>query len=104
MMASYETNILWYAFNLIPLTFLFNWFYLKSRRSIWPVMLFHAGTNVIGSFIPTPQNVLGTWGDGTVLRGIIYWLMAAVLFAATWKYWTWREQTPEDDLDLNPAN
>lgn len=92
MMASYETNILWYAFNLIPLTFLFNWFYQRSRGSVWPVMLFHAGTNVIGSFIPTPLNVLGTWGDGTVLRGIVYWLMAAILIAVTWQDWQ-RKQT-----------
>ena len=87
MMASYETNILWYAFNLIPLTFLFNWFYQKSRASIWPVMLFHAGTNVIGSYIPTPMNVLGIPGDFMIMRGIVYWIMVVVLFAATWKYW-----------------
>ena len=83
LMNHYGTNILWYAFNLIPLTFLFNWFYLKSRGSIWPVMLFHAGTNVISSFIPTPMDVLGTWGDDTVLRGLVYWLMAVVLIIAT---------------------
>ena len=87
MMARYETNMLWYMFNLIPLTYLFNWFFMKSLGSIWPVMLFHAGTNVIGAFIPTPQFVLGGWGDGTVLRGIVYWLMAVVLVLVTWKDW-----------------
>jgi membrane protease YdiL (CAAX protease family) len=87
MMARYQTNMLWYLFNLIPLTFLFNWFYLKSRGSIWPVMLFHAGTNVIGSFFPTPQSVLGAWGDGTVLRGLVYWIMLAVLGLLIWKPW-----------------
>lgn len=87
MMENYQTNIFWYAFNLIPLTFLFNWFYQRSRGSIWPVMLFHAGTNVIGAFMPTPLNVLGGWGDGTVLRGIVYWIMLIVLIAVTWKDW-----------------
>jgi membrane protease YdiL (CAAX protease family) len=87
MMGRYETNMLWYLFNLIPLTYLFNWFYLKSRGSIWPVMLFHAGTNVIGNFIPTPMKVLGNWGDFMVLRGIVYWLILAVLITATWKDW-----------------
>ena len=27
-----------------------------------PVMLLHAGTNVIGSFVPTPADVLGGLG------------------------------------------
>jgi len=104
MMGRYETNMLWYLFNLIPLTFLLNWFYQKSRGSIWPVMLFHAGTNVIDAFIPTPMNVLGTFGYGTVLRGIVYWIMAAVLFAATWKYWIRKDLASEVDLDPYMAN
>ena len=83
LMERYGTNILWYSFNLIPLTFLFNWFYQKSRGSIWPVMLFHAGTNVIERFIPTPMDVLGPWGDFMVLRGLVYWLMLIVLFIAS---------------------
>lgn len=87
LMRGYGTNMLWYAFNLIPLTFLLNWFYEKSRGSIWPVMLFHAGTNVIGRFMPTPENVLAGWGDWTALRGIVYWIMALVLFLLTSKYW-----------------
>jgi membrane protease YdiL (CAAX protease family) len=91
LMGNYETNMLRYMFNLIPLTYLFNWFYLKSRWSIWPVMLFHSGTNVIERFIPTPMDVLGTWGDGTVLRGLVYWIMAAVLIIVTRKEWI-----PED--------
>lgn len=104
LMGNYQTNIFRYAFNLIPLTFLFNWFYLRSRGSVWPVMLFHAGTNVIGSFIPAPMNLSGIWSDFIFLRGIVYWIMAAVLFAATWKYWTGRDQEPEADLDPNPIH
>ena len=88
LMTTYQTNIFWYAFNLIPLTFLFNWFYEQSKGSIWPVMLFHAGTNVISGFIPTPMNVLSPWGDATALRGIVYWIMLIVLFALTWKSWS----------------
>ena len=98
LMNRYETNILWYSFNLIPLTFLFNWFYQKSNGSIWPVMLFHAGTNVIGSYIPTPMNVLGIPGDFMIIRGIVYWIMAAVLFTVTWKYWTKKDQKTKENL------
>lgn len=99
LMTIYGTNIYWYAFNLIPLTFLFNWFYEKSRASIWPVMLFHAGTNVIERFMPAPENVMGVWGGATALRGIVYWIMALVLFAATWKYWIKRDQTKKITIE-----
>ncbi len=92
LLGRYGTNLLWYLFNLVPLTFLFNWFYQKSRGSIWPVLLFHAGTNVIESFMPTPADVLGGWGDGTVLRGIVYWVMVVVLVALTWKEWFVKEK------------
>jgi len=104
LMGSYQTNIFWYAFNLIPLTFLFNWFYQRSRGSVWPVMLFHAGTNVIGSFIPAPMNLAEIWSDFVFLRGVVYWIMAAVLFAATWKYWTKKDLASEADLDPAAAN
>ena len=103
LMGQYQTNIFWYAFNLIPLTFLLNWFYQRSRGSIWPVMLFHAGTNVIGSFIPSPLNLSEIWSDFILLRGIVYWIMAAVLFAATWKFWTRRDLMLKVDLESDLA-
>jgi hypothetical protein len=82
-MSRYETTFGWYLFNLLPLTVLFNWFYLKSRRGIIPVMLFHAGTNVIGSFIPTPDDVLSGFGSFMALRALVYWGMALVIVVAT---------------------
>ncbi len=55
MMSHYNTNLGWYLFNLIPLTFLLNWLYLVSRKSVIPVMLFHASTNVIGRALYQPR-------------------------------------------------
>ena len=104
LMGRYQTNILWYAFNLIPLTYLFNWFYQQSRGSIWPVMLFHAGTNVIESFMPTPLNVLGIEGDSMVLRGIVYWIMLAVLAIFVWKPWAKKETPLWEDQDPSLAS
>lgn len=94
LMADYQTNIFRYAFNLIPLTYLFNWFYQNSRGSIWPVMLFHAGTNVIGSFIPAPVKLPGIWSDLIALRGVVYWVMVMILIAVTWKSWFVKEKIP----------
>jgi membrane protease YdiL (CAAX protease family) len=83
MMARYETTFVLYLYNLIPLTVIFNWFYLVSRGSVVPVMLFHAGTNVVGSFVPTPMVVFGRLGTYMALRGTVYWGMAIVLLIAT---------------------
>jgi len=83
LMSYYDTTFAWYLFNVVPLTFILNWFYLKSHRSVIPVMLLHAGTNVIGSFLPTPMDVLGGLGTYMFLRGLVYWGIAIVLVFAT---------------------
>ena len=83
LLSHYGTTIGWYLFNVIPLTIILNWFYLYSRRSVIPVMLLHASTNVIENFIPTPIVVLGGFGTWTVLRGMVYWLMAIVIVIFT---------------------
>jgi membrane protease YdiL (CAAX protease family) len=83
LMSHYDTTFARYLFNLIPLTFIFNWLYLRSRKSVIPVMLFHAGTNVIGSFLPTPMDVLGGLGTYMVLRGFVYWGIAIALTVVT---------------------
>jgi membrane protease YdiL (CAAX protease family) len=83
LMSRYDTSFGWYLFNILPLTVIFNWFYLSSRKSVIPVMLFHAGTNVIGDFFPTPTDVLDTLDTYMFLRGIVYWVVAVVLLIAT---------------------
>ena len=83
LMDHYDTTIGWYMFNLIPLTFILNWFYLKSRYTVIPVMLLHAGVNVIGSFLPTPMDVLGSLGNYMFLRGSVYWVISIILLIQT---------------------
>ena len=98
LMGYYNTTIGWYLFNVVPLTFIFNWLYLVSRKSVIPVMLFHAGTNVIGSFIPTPMNVLGGTDSYMVIRGAVYWIFTIVILILTkgqlgWKKGSYDVQT-----------
>jgi hypothetical protein len=83
LMGHYNTTFGWYLFNILPLTFILNWFYLRSQGSVLPVMLFHAGTNVIGSFLPTPAGVLGGLGTGMFLRGVVYWGATIVILIGT---------------------
>jgi membrane protease YdiL (CAAX protease family) len=83
LLSQYGTTFGWYLFNLIPLTVVLNWFYLKSRKSVVPVMLLHASTNVIANFVPTPMVVLGGLGTYMFLRGLVYWAMAIVIAILT---------------------
>lgn len=83
LLSHYGTTFGWYLFNLIPLTVILNWFYLKSRGSVIPVMLLHASTNVIENFVPTPMVVLGGLGTWTVLRGTVYWVVTIVIVIFT---------------------
>jgi len=83
MMTAYGTTFGWYLFNVIPLTVIFNWFYLKSRGSVIPVMLLHAGVNAIGNYIPTPMVVLGGFGTEMFLTSSVYWVMAIVIIIFT---------------------
>jgi membrane protease YdiL (CAAX protease family) len=71
LLSSYGATFGWYLSNVIPLTVVFNWFYLKSRGSAIPVMLLHAGVNAIGNFVPTPDEVRGGLGTWTVLREVV---------------------------------
>jgi membrane protease YdiL (CAAX protease family) len=83
LMDEYDTSFGIYLFNLTGLTVIFNWFYMRSRGCVIPVMFFHAGTNVIDRFIPVPGLVLGESGTFMLLRGIIYWSAAIVIIIAT---------------------
>ena len=83
LLSHYGTTFGWFLFNAIPMTVIFNWFYLKSRGSVIPVMLLHAGTNAIGNYIPIPMVVLGGLGTEMFLRGLVYWAMAIVLVILT---------------------
>ena len=83
MLGSYGDEFGWYLFNLIPLTVIFNWLYLKSRWNVLPVMVLHAGVNAIGNYIPAPGVVLGSLGTSTFLRGLVYWVITIVLVIMT---------------------
>jgi membrane protease YdiL (CAAX protease family) len=96
LMDNYDTSFWIYLFNVTGLTFIFNWFYLKSRGCVIPVMFFHAGTNVIDRFIPVPGTVLGGAGTYMLLRGIIYWTAAIVIIVATRGRLGWGERKAEE--------
>lgn len=83
IMGNYGTDFLTYTFNIVGLTVILNWFWFRSRGCVIPVMLAHAGTNVIGRYIPTPDDVLDGAGTFMVLRGIVYWVLALTIIIVT---------------------
>jgi len=83
LLSTYGTTFGWFLFSAIPMTAVFNWFYLRSRGSVIPVMLLHAGTNAIGNYIPTSMVAIAGYGTDMLLRGSVYWVLAIVLVILT---------------------
>ena len=83
LLSIYGDNFGWYLFNVIPLTVVLNWLFLKSHGSVIPVMLLHGAVNNIDNFVPMPMVVLGGFGTSTVLRGMVYWVISIVIVIFT---------------------
>jgi len=57
-----------------------TWLYYKSKKSIIPVMLLHAGTNVVFRYFPMETRIFENINDEfTVIKTIVYWLFAIIL-------------------------
>ncbi len=42
----------WYILNVLAVAIAFTWLYNRSKRSVFLVMLLHAGANAVGIFLP----------------------------------------------------
>jgi len=61
-----------------------TWLYYSSRKSIIPVMLLHAGTNVVFRYFPMETKVLVNVADEfTVIKTICYFFFAIILIVIT---------------------
>ncbi|OFY68594.1 MAG: hypothetical protein A2V64_10980 [Bacteroidetes bacterium RBG_13_43_22] len=70
----------WLLIYCIPLSMILTWLYYRSKRSIIPVMLLHAGTNVVFRYFPMETSVFNNVADEfTVIKTIVYWLLAIIL-------------------------
>ncbi len=79
----YGSNFLWFSFDVIGLSFIMSWLYFNSRWSVWPVMLLHAGTNIISSFTPTSGLIFEIEDSFSLVRGVIYWVLALIIILFT---------------------
>jgi membrane protease YdiL (CAAX protease family) len=61
-----------------------TWLYYRSRKSIIPVMLFHAGSNVVFRYFPLNTQIFESMEDEfTVIKAVVYGLIAIALLIAT---------------------
>jgi membrane protease YdiL (CAAX protease family) len=76
--------LVWLIAYCIPLSLILTWLFYNSRRSIIPVMLLHAGTNVVFQYFPMETDVFSSVGDDfTLIKTVVYWMVAIILLAST---------------------
>ena len=72
--------IVWLIAYCIPLSMIMTWLFYRSRKSVIPVMLFHAGSNVVFQYFPMQTNVFNSVEDEfTVIKTIVYVFFAIIL-------------------------
>ena len=75
-----DQPFVWLLIYCIPLSMILTWLYYKSKRSIIPVMLLHAGTNVVFRFFPMEIKIFDSVSDEfTVIKTIVYWIFAILI-------------------------
>lgn len=79
-----DQPFVWLLIYCIPLSMILTWLFYKSKESIIPVMLLHAGTNVVFNYFPMQTEVFESVSDEfTVIKTIVYWLFALILIVST---------------------
>jgi len=72
-----DQPFIWLLIYAIPLSMILTWLFNKSKHSVIPVMLLHAGTNVVFRYFPMETKVFDSVGDEfTVIKTIVYCLFA----------------------------
>lgn len=75
-----DQPFVWLLIYCIPLSMILTWLYYRSRKSIIPVMLLHAGTNVVFRYFPMEIKIFDFVADEfTVIKTIVYCLVAIFL-------------------------
>jgi membrane protease YdiL (CAAX protease family) len=68
----------------IPLSMIMTWLYYKSKLSVIPVMLFHAGSNVVSQYFPMNTRVFDSVEDEyTLIKIFVYGSIAILLLILT---------------------
>jgi membrane protease YdiL (CAAX protease family) len=76
--------LMWFFIYAVGLSIVMTWLYFKSGKSVLPVMLLHAGTNIVFDFVPRTNTIFSSPSvDFNVFKSIAYWCVAIVIIVMT---------------------
>jgi membrane protease YdiL (CAAX protease family) len=86
-----EQPLIWFLLYVLGLSLIMTWLYLKSNKSVLPVMLLHGASNQVFNYFPMETVVIRSLGyDFNVLKTIVYWTIALILLIVTTGQLGWR--------------
>jgi membrane protease YdiL (CAAX protease family) len=93
-----DQPFIWLLIYAIPLSMILTWLYNSSKRSIIPVMLLHAGTNVVFRYFPMETKIFDSVADEfTLIKTIVYFLFAIILLIKTKGFLGYKEQISNNE-------
>jgi len=82
--SSDQQSFIWLMIYCVPLSMILTWLYYKSKRSIIPVMLMHAGGNVVSRYFPMNTQIFDSVEDEfTIIKTIVFGSIAVILLIIT---------------------
>ena len=82
--SSDQQSFVWLMLYCIPLSMILTWIYYKSKKSIIPVMLVHAGSNVVFRYFPMNTQIFDSAKDEfTIIKTIVLGAIAIILLILT---------------------
>ena len=82
--SSEQQSFLWLVIYCIPLSMILTWLYYRSKMSIIPVMLLHAGSNVVSRYFPMNTQLFDSPVDEySIIKTMVYGSIAVVLLIVT---------------------
>jgi len=91
-----DQPLLWFFIYAIGLSIIMTWLYFRSSQSVIPVMLLHAGTNIVFDFFPRTNLIFSSADlDFNVFKAITYWIVAAIIIVVTKGRLTCNNENPD---------
>ena len=79
-----DQPLLWFSIYAIGLSIIMTWLYFQSSKSVIPVMLLHAGTNIVFDFFPRTNTIFTSPSvDFNVFKSVAYWIVAIIIIVLT---------------------
>ena len=95
-----DQPLLWFFIYASGLSIILTWLYFRSSQSVIPVMLLHAGTNIVFDFFPRTNVIFSSADlDFNVFKAIAYWIVALIIMVATKGKLGCRDAYPDSTSD-----